>query len=171
MKLDELASGESVYIDTNVLYMYLRSDPAYLPVIRQFLERVVHGELDAYVSLLVLDELLYRLLLAQIKDATGQNPLDVLRWDTPKAVSTYSPQVDAPVRKLMNLPHITLVGSTADDFGQMLDNIITFSLLPRDALHLAITQRLKITNIASDDTDFERITGLTRYWVINQPGN
>jgi hypothetical protein len=44
-----------------------------------------------------------------------------------------------------------------------------FSLLPRDALHLAIIQRLGITAIASDDVDFDRVAGLNRYWVINPP--
>jgi len=33
MKLDEFNCG-SVYVDTNILYMYLRVDPSHLPTIR-----------------------------------------------------------------------------------------------------------------------------------------
>ena len=77
MKLDELPSG-AVYIDTNILYMYLRVDPVHLPTIRAFLGRVVRSMIAAFVSVPVLDELFYRLLLARVKDATGRNPLDVL---------------------------------------------------------------------------------------------
>jgi len=167
MKLGDMETGSVVYVDTNIWYMYLRADPAYLPEIRQFLQRVISGEVAAYVSLLVLDELIYRLLLAQIKDATGQNPLDVLRRDTVGAVSTYMAQINTPVKKLIALPNITVVGNTEDDFQQMLDNMSAFSLLPRDALHLAVMQRLEIAHIASDDKDFERITGIMRHWVIN----
>jgi predicted nucleic acid-binding protein len=56
------------------------------------------------------------------------------------------------------------------DLDRMLDNIRTFSLLPRDALHTAIIQRLNLTAIASDDTDFDRVQGLERHWIINPPG-
>ena len=80
MKLDELASG-SVYVDTNVWYMYLRTDPAYQQTLTTFLGRVVRGAIEAFVGILVLDELFYRLLLARVKDATGRNPLEVLRAD------------------------------------------------------------------------------------------
>jgi hypothetical protein len=57
--------------------MYLRSDSDSLGRIRLFLERVVRGEMEAFVSVPVLDALFYRLLLARVKDATGKNPLDV----------------------------------------------------------------------------------------------
>ncbi len=63
MKLAEVSQGV-VYVDTNVLYMYLRADPLHLAAIELFLKRVVRGEIAAYVSLFVVDELYYRLLLA-----------------------------------------------------------------------------------------------------------
>ncbi len=53
----------------------------------------------------------------------------------------------------------------------MLDNIRTFWLLPRDALHVAIIQRLGLTAIASDDVDFDRVEGIERHWVINPPAS
>jgi len=74
MKLDELSTG-TVYVDTNVLSMYLPVDSVYLPTIRAFLGRVVRGAIAAFVSVPVLDELFYRLLLARVKDSTGRNPL------------------------------------------------------------------------------------------------
>jgi predicted nucleic acid-binding protein len=73
MKLDELSRG-SVYVDTNILYMYLRVDPAHLPAIKVFLSRIVRGEIEAFVRIPVLDELFYRLLLARLKEATERNP-------------------------------------------------------------------------------------------------
>jgi len=78
MKLDEVSRG-SIYVDTNILYMYLRIDPAYLSTVKVFLSRIVRGEIEAFVSIPVLDELFYRLLLARIKETTDRNPLEVLR--------------------------------------------------------------------------------------------
>jgi predicted nucleic acid-binding protein len=74
MKLDELAGG-AVYVDTNVWYMYLRTDPVYQQTLTTFLGRVVRGAIEAFVGILVLDELFYRLLLARVKDATGRTLL------------------------------------------------------------------------------------------------
>lgn len=168
MKLDEVARGH-VYVDTNVLYMYLRADPVHLSTIERFLQRVVRGDIAAYVSLLTLDELYYRLLLALVKEHTGRNPLDVLRDDLPGMVARYSDSVSTALRKLVGLPHFTLVGVETGDFEKMLENIAQFSLLPRDALHVTVLQRLGMTAIASDDTDFDRVIGIERHWIVNPP--
>jgi predicted nucleic acid-binding protein len=168
MRLDKV-SGESIYVDTNVLYMYLRADPNHLPTITAFLERVVRGEMTAYVGIPVVDELFYRLLLARVRESTDRNPLDLLREDSAGVIATHSHIIEAAIRRLMDLPQIELVGVDISDFDKMLENIRIFRLLPRDALHLAILQRLGLKAIASDDFDFDRVEGLERYWIINPP--
>jgi len=168
MKLDEVCQG-SVYVDTNILYMYLRVDPAHLSAIKVFLNRIVRGEINAFVSIPVLDELFYRLLLARVKEATDRNPLDVLRENQAEAIAAHSDVISSSLRKLTLLPHINLVGVDTTDFNRMLENIQAFSLLPRDALHVAIVQGLGLNGIASDDTDFDRVKGVERHWVINPP--
>ena len=169
MKLDDVSQG-SVYVDTNILYMYLRIDPAHLSTVKAFLSRIVRGEINAFVSIPVLDELFYRLLLARIKETTDCNPIEVLRENQVKAIAVHSDMIEGPLRKLAQLPHINLVGVETADFDRMLGNIrTTFSLLPRDALHVAIVQRLGLSCIASDDIDFDRVKGVERHWVINPP--
>jgi hypothetical protein len=168
MRLDEVRGG-SVYVDTNVLYMYLRADPAHLATIKAFLERIVRGDIEAFVGIPVLDELFYRLLLARVREATGRNPLDVLREDLVGVIAAHGGAIEAALRKLVALPHLNLVGVETADFDRMLDNVTTLSLLPRDALHVAVIQRLGLLAVASDDTDFDRVEGLERHWVINPP--
>lgn len=168
MKLAEVSQGV-VYVDTNVLYMYLRADPLHVAAIELFLKRVVRGEIVAYVSLLVVDELYYRLLLALVKEDTGRNPLDVLRKDLPGTIVKYGREITIALRKLMALPNIILVGVEPSDFEAMLENITRFALLPRDAVHVTLMQRLGISAIASDDADFDRVVGMERHWIINVP--
>ena len=168
MRLDEVRGG-SVYVDTNVLYMYLRADPAQLATIKAFLERIVRGDIEAFVGIPVLDELFYRLLLARVREATGRNPLDVLREDLVGVIAAHGGAIEAALRKLVALPHLNLVGVETADFDRMLDNVTTLSLLPRDALHVAVIQRLGLLAVASDDTDFDRVEGLEHHWVINPP--
>lgn len=168
MKLDELCGG-SVYVDTNVLYMYLRVDPAHLSAVKVFLSRIVRGQIEAFVSIPVLDELFYRLLLARVREATGRNPFDVLREGQAGAIAAHGDLIGGALRKITLLPHVNLVGIEPADFTRMLENICIFSLLPRDALHVAIAQRLGLNGIASDDIDFDRVKGVERHWVVNPP--
>lgn len=167
MKLDEVRAGR-VYLDTNVVYMYLRS-AEHLSVIRPFMEQVVRGQIEAFVSVPVFDELFYRLLLARIRDNSERSPLDVLRGDPQMAIGSYSREIALAVRRFRQLPNVHLVGVVPGDLDGMLRNITTFSLLPRDALHLAILWRLGIDAVASDDMDFDRVAGLERHWIINPP--
>jgi len=168
MKLDEIMHG-NVYVDTNVLYMYLRADAMHWPTIERFLQHVIRGEITAYVSVLTLDELYYRLLLALIKEHPGRNPLDALRGDLPGVVLKYCDQISVTLRKFMGLPHITRLGVEAGDFEGMLENVAQFALLPRDAFHVTLMRRLGLVAIASDDMDFDRVDGIERHWIFKSP--
>ena len=107
--------------------------------------------------------------MARVKEATDRNPLDVLREKQAESVDAYSDVIVGLLRKLTMLPHMNLAGVDVSDFSRMLENIQAFSLLPRDALHVAIVQRLGLNGIASDDTDFDRVKGIERHWAINTP--
>ena len=151
----------------SIFSMNLRKDVAHLPTLRRFFNRVITGKIEAYTSVLVMDELFYRLLLGMIKDTYGSNPLDVLRQREAEVVAAYAPTIENALRKLVRLPHIHLVGIERDDFYQMATDITDYAIMPRDALHLAVMQRLRVTDIASDDADFDRVREVTRRWVVN----
>ncbi len=168
MRLDEVPPG-SVYVDTNVLYMYFRADRRYIAVIRSFLERIIDGEIVAFVGVPVVDELFYRLLLAQIRDQEDRHPLSVLREDPEGCVKRYAPPIRRAIEALFRLPNVYLVGVEVKDVHRLFYNASQYGLLPRDALHVAIMERLNIQAIASDDRDFDRVPRLRRYWIANAP--
>lgn len=168
MRLDDVVVGR-IYVDVNVFYMYLRPDPRHLACLRSFLERVGRGDIEAYTAVLTIDELFYRLLLGRIRDLRKRNPLDVLRQNGDEVVKTYGPPVEVAIRKLVQLPHLHLTPVLVDDIPRMLDNISASGLLPRDALHVAVMQRLGIEEVATDDPDFDRVPGVQRHWVFNRP--
>ena len=91
----------------------------------------------------VLDELFYRLLLARVKDRASRNPLDILREDRAGALTAHGEAIGESIRRLV--------------------------ALPRDALHVALVQRLELQAMASDDRDFDRVEGLERHWLTNPP--
>ncbi len=71
---------------------------------------------------------------------------------------------------LLSLPGIELVGVERDAALSMMENIERYGLLPRDALHVAVMERLGVGIIASDDTDFDRVPLISRAWLFNPPG-
>ena len=168
MRLDKISAGR-IYVDTNVLYMYLRTDPEHLDTVKSFFRQVIAGELDAFVGVPVLDELYYRLLLARIRDTTEGNPLDALRNDAVSAIEAHSYYIETAIRKLTAFPHLGIVGLESGDADKMLENIRAYSLLPRDALHITVVQRLGLRMVASDDRDFDRVEGIERHWVYYTP--
>jgi hypothetical protein len=92
-----------------------------------------------------------------------------LHVDPTNAIAIHGKAIEKAIRDLIGLPHMNLAGVDIADANRMLDHITRFSMLPRDALHVAIIQRLGLTAVASDDTDFDRVEGLERHWVINPP--
>jgi predicted nucleic acid-binding protein len=170
MKLDQVVSGR-VYVDVNIFYMYVRPDPEHLSSLRAFWDRVVRGDVKAFTSVLTMDELFYRLLLARIKDTHKLNPLDVLRDRGQDAVRSCGPEIATALRKLIQLPNLALTTVNEDDMLGMLEITGDVGVLPRDALHLAVMRRLGLSEVATDDTDFDQVPWLRRHWVFNKPHN
>ena len=168
MRLDEVPPGP-VCVYTNVLYMYLRADERYLALIRSFLKRVIVGEVVALVGVPVVDELFYRLLLARIRDQEGQHPLTALRQDPARLVKRHTPPIRKAIETLLHLPNVHLIGVETENVHRLFINASQYGLLPRDALHVAIMERLNVRAMASDDRDFDRVQGIQRHWIANAP--
>ena len=110
------------------------------------LNQCLRGAIEAFVGILVLDELFYRLLLARVKDATGRNPLEVLRTDLPGAIAAHGDAIDTALRKLMALPHVHLISVETADFHGMLNPSF------RDALCNNIAKKVTEVRVAYGDS-------------------
>lgn len=152
--------GERVYLDTMLPYLLLRKASA---EVRGFFDRLEKGEFIAFTSVLMFDELAYRLLLALIRDAYGGSPLDQLRNHEPELLSEFASPVRELLQQVVHFPHLTVVDLLANDIPVMNDGMERYRLRPRDALHLATMQRVGCTAIASSDPHFDRIPHILRY--------
>lgn len=159
MRVDELIDGH-LYADTNLFYMFLRREEKHRMIIRPFLKRVIQGQIELCVSPLMADELFYRLLLTRIKEVYGKTPQDVLRADSVIPIRRLSTELSVVLQRTFRLPHLHLISIEVDDIFRMLKNAQQYALMPRDALHLAIMQRLSLQDIVTDDTDFDRVSNL-----------
>ncbi len=155
-------TGNSIYLDTMLPYSLLRGvDDAVKPLFRR-IERV---ELRAYTSVLTFDELAYRLLLAFIKDRYGSAPLERLRDQEEAMLAEFAPKVSDLLQQLRAYTSLTVLEVLPQDLNVLNSGMVQYHLRPRDALHLAAMQRVNCLDLASNDSDFDRIPEIKRYSI------
>lgn len=168
MRLDKIEST-NIFVDTNVFYLYLRESPGYVNIVEDFLIKVIQGTIKAYTSVLVMDELYYRLMLGLIKDNYPGNPLDILRSQGKQVIKQFANTINETLCKLVMTRNLKMIEIQRSDFDSMLGYIEDYGILPRDALHVSVMMRLVIQDIASDDLDFDRVSVIQRHWIFQKP--
>lgn len=166
MKVSEFKTGR-FYIDTNFFHHFLRPDPKYKPLTDRLFQRIEDGEVRAFTTVLVFDELAYRLLLALVKDKYDGNPLGLLRAKHQHMLTEFYPTVAKTIGKVKSIPHLEILDITGTDINGMLKNMSKFLLMPRDALHISVMKRNRLKYIASDDRSFDCVEDIERIWLYN----
>jgi len=151
------------YLDTNFLYTHLRSKPSSAPDPIENWRRAVLAEVasdGAVISALVLDDLAYRLILAWLRDDGVDDPLSRYRAQPQATMRTVGRRLTATWRAVESLSlelcptdHAVVVGAQA--------LMARPGLSPRDAFHAAHALVATCSLIASADTAFEQVPGLT----------
>ena len=163
MTFADLATGESVFVDANVFVYNFGPDPSFGPPSRGLLERIEQRQVQGYVSTHVLNDVAYRLMTLEacqtfswsytgIGQRLRRHPLQV------RQLHRFRQALDEIVAMGLHvLPvlveHVLLAGDLSREHG----------LLSGDALVVAIMQSHGLTNLASSDSDFDRVPGITRY--------
>lgn len=159
--LDEFIEGR-IYVETNIFLFTALADEKYGRPALRFLERSSGDEIELFTSTLTIDEVAFVALKAKLEEKYGVIKNQVLYLKrNPEVVKALASDVNQIVEIVLSLT--TLVEVSALDVQQMRLYVKEFGLLPRDAIHLAVTHRLGLTCMASNDGDFDRIPWLTRY--------
>ena len=163
LRLRYLADGEAVYIDANIFNYVLSDHRTYGEVCYLFLEGVMTGKYSAYTSILSLDEVSYVVLKGKVAEELGID----FRAVTPKlikknisVVKKIMPFVIETVSAILSIENLTLLPANVLLKVITLDFMSRYYLLPRDAIHVATMHEFGITNIATNDPDFERVEWL-----------
>jgi predicted nucleic acid-binding protein len=152
------------YLDANYLYVHLRQprrapDPRVVDWRRRLVAELA-GD-PAVISALVIDELLYRMLLAWLGDDGNPDPLSTYRRDPGAITRTMRPRL---TRLWKALDRLTLELAVTDQ--SVLDRarrlLVRPGLAPRDAFHAAHALEAGCETIASADPDFDHVDGLRR---------
>ncbi len=163
MTFANLATGSAVFVDANVLTYHFEAHPRWGPACTQLLQRIENQQLAGYASVQVIGEVSHRLMtieahrllnwpVAGIGNRLRANPTEVQK------LGLFRTAVENLLQGRLHLLTVTPshVGTSVALSQQI-------GLLSNDALIVAVMQANGLTQIASNDADFDRVPGLTRY--------
>lgn len=163
MTFAQLVAGCSVFLDTNTLVYYFQPHRVYGPACQQLVQRIEQGQILGSTSTHVLGEMAHRLMTLEASTWQGWTSGKVAQKlrKQPAAVqklSHFQSAVDSILQSRIQVLAIPLsLLSTATSLCRQI------GLLFNDALIVAAMQQHGLTNLASNDPDFDRVPGVTRY--------
>lgn len=157
--LDDLPSGEDVFIDANVFVYAACMKSAHCA---RFLRRCAAEELYGLTTFEVLNEVTHRLMLAEAMSAVliARESASSLarRPEAIRTLSTYWRQVEGIMR--LNLLIIPM-----DESRMRAANTLRaeYGLLTNDSLLVAAMEERGVVCLASADSDFDQVPHVARY--------
>lgn len=163
MTFDAISPGLAVFLDTNTLVYHFMPNLVFGAACTRLLERIETADIQGYTSAHVLSEMAHRLMALEAGTIFGwpaqgmanrlkRHPSEV------RQLSRYRQPLDEiPLLNVQILPATQRLVSLAADVT------LQTGILSADALIVATMRHHGLTLLASNDADFDRVPGLTRY--------
>jgi predicted nucleic acid-binding protein len=166
MTFDAIAAGVAVFVDANPLLYYFTAHPRYGAACQKLLDRIARQEITGLTSAHILTEVVHRLMTIEAGQRFGWPPKGIAQ-----RLRRHPPEVQQLTRSRQAVDEITLIGldvlALAKNHVSLAPDISRQTgLLCGDALVVAVMQDRGLSHLASQDADFDRVTGITRYAPI-----
>lgn len=163
MTTADLAAGDAVFLDANIFVYHFVAEPIHGAACTALLERIERRELAGWTSPHVLAEVSHRLMTLEACSLFG--------WPYQGIASRlrrHPQDLQRLGRFRQALAEIALLGLnivvvTEQHITDAADLSLRHGLLTNDALIVALVQSQGLTHLASNDADFDRVPGITRY--------
>jgi predicted nucleic acid-binding protein len=152
-----------VFLDANTLVYHFQPHPACGVVCTDLVELIEHQDLPGFTSTHVLSELAHRLMTLEACALFGWPFTGIAQ-----RLRGHPAQVQSLARFRLAVQEVPRYGIQVLTVPPgLIDPAAAVSqgtgLLSNDALIVAVMQANGLTNLASNDADFDRVPGLTRY--------
>ena len=163
MNFASIPNGSRTFIDANALVYYATADATYGAACKQLMERIARREIEGFTSAHVLCDLAHRVMTVEAMTQLG--------W-LAKGITRRLRGNPAEVRKLarfqQSVDEVRQIGIQVlpIDFDLVFAATALsqqYGLLTGDALVVAVMHQHALTHLASNDSDFDRVPGITRY--------
>src|SRR4051812_42086475 len=163
MTLADVPAGATVFVDANVFVFALAGHAVHGAACDAFLDRVENQEIFGVTSTHVLGEVVHRMMTIEASDRFGWPAQGIAN-----RLRRYPTEVQQLVRPRQSLDEIVAARVSAIAVipalvSMAVDLSRQTGLLYGDALIVALMHDQGLTRLASLDSDFDRVPGLTRY--------
>ncbi len=152
------------FIDANIFLYPVLDDLRYGESSSRFLKRIHYGDIIGFTSVLVLNEVLHKLMISEIAKRYTISFPEALRYvkSNPDVISELEKSWD-DIRWIKSIRNLTIFDITAEIADLALKYSKDLKLLSSDGIHVATMQTHRLTNLASNDLDFERVNWIKLY--------
>ena len=164
MFLSDLEKGASIFIDANIFIYHFSKGSRFNLASSSFLERAETGSISGFTSTSIVQEVTHRMMIMEAAI--------VFQEIKAKDLVKYLKAHPEEVKKLINhqgIPskiasfNMKMTSFDIDIIERSQAMKRRYGFLSNDALILQIMEDLKIKNLASNDTDFERVDFITLF--------
>ncbi len=159
----DLPAGVAVFLDANILIYHFTNHPKCGAACTTLVERIENKELPGFVSSHILADVAHRLMTIEAMNRLGWPAAGLAarlrkhHAEIPNLILYQQAVAKVPQLGIQTIPVTESLVVDATVLSRKHD------LLTGDALIVAIMRSHGLTNLASTDTDFDRVPGLTRF--------
>lgn len=157
MDIKALPTGERVLVDTNIFIYHFGGASTECS---DFLRRIARSEVTAYLTTIILAEMLHRQMMAEALTrnliSSGQ-PLKKLKAN-PSVITQLTDYI-TDFETILKLP-LQIIEVTAGDIVASHALRQKHGLFVNDSINLACAERLAITDVVTHDADFSRVASI-----------
>ncbi len=163
MTFAALQPGDAVFVDANVFVYHFAPDPILQVPCGQLLQWIEILQIQGFTSTHVVAEAAHRLMTLEARTRLGWSTGKVVQRlkqnpSTFQGLTGFRTAIERVAQsRLVVLPASAALLVAAVGLCQQPGMLIT------DALTVALMQAHGLSKIASDDSDFDRVPGITRY--------
>ena len=157
LNLSDIPDRTEIYIDANILLFSAFKHPRYGDVCKDFLMRM---EGNACTSDFTLNEIFHKLMIAEISKMFVVRPKAVVAFikNNPTVISELQAIWDEMRLIAESKIHIISYGKL---FPEFIETSRSYNLMATDAIIVEIMKQNGLKDIATNDSDFERVEGIT----------
>lgn len=156
----EISSHSKVFLDTNILLYAVTDHPRFGQWCNTLLDRIHRADVAGYVSAVVLNEFIHKLIIGEVAQKTGLKPGQVIQYLKRKPEALEELEAYAIVDEVDTRYDLIILEVTADIFRMARRLMQAYRLMSNDALHLAVMQKSNLQNLVTNDSDFDGIEGV-----------
>lgn len=150
-----------IFIDSSV-FLELLLDESEAKRAQEILENIEYGRILGYVTPLILEEIIFKLIFAEASSRLNTVNIWRIRSELKENKLLRMKCIDVAKKFMEYIDHLTMRGLRIEgvffnDWIKSIEYIEKYGLLPADALHLAVARRLEVNAIATFDEDYKII--------------